>query len=424
MFKYANYYQKENGNHWYLHELLSGKGQSLLNKIGGKIDFDMSSPEDKALSLNVCTPISTVIDRVGKMFSNGRYYIVDKDGNESNDNNDIINLLSKPNLLQNRKQFLKQVEMCLKLFGYCPIFLLRSTKKSLPKQMWIIPPELFHMISSGKLFKQTKLEEIIGRAYVDIEGKELDLNPEEYIVIFDSEISVFNNDSEIIFKSSTDSLSFPVSNWMAQATASNTLIVDGGPKGIIHNKDTSDFQNAALTPGEKNSLEEKFKGKYGLVNKMFSILITKANIGWIPLNYDSGQLKLHEEDTRCSDAIANAIGADPDMFSSSSKYENKEASERKTYQDLIIPDSELVTEALTNALCPIGIFIKLDYSHVSCLQKDKQAESTALLRASNAITTLINNNLITQNEARIELARYIDINPDKPKGDFKNGMQE
>lgn len=419
-----HYTQDSAGNHWYLHTILSGSG-SLLDRIGGKVDYDMTKDIDKSIALNICTPLSTVIDKSGTLLSNGKFYVMDKDGNESTSNEDIRALLKNPNALQTGKQFLKQVEMSLKLFGYCPIYTLRALKSSLPKAMWIIPPELFHLKSTGKLFAQTDLKDIISSAYIEWGDGKTMLKPEDYFFIYDSEAQITgHNDDEITFKSPTDSLSLPVSNWVAQMAASSTLLVNGGPKGIIHNEDTSEFANAALTSKERDELNEKFKSKYGLVNKAFSILVTKAKIGWIPLNYDSAQLKLHEEDKRCTDKIANAIGLNPNIFSSESKYENQESAERKAYQGLIVPDSELICEALTAALCPEGVYITLDFSHIDCLQTNKKDAASALVSVNNAISGMFKAGIITKDEARIEIAKYIDINPDKPLGDYGNNEEK
>jgi len=426
MYKLAKSYNKDKaGNSWYLTDLVSGSGCKLIDKLDGKTDFDMSEDGDKAKAMNICTPLSTVIDKVGSLFSKGKYYVVDKDNNELESYDNIRNLLNNPNVLQTGKQFSKQVEMCLKLFGYCPIYTLRATPQALPSQMWIIPPELFHLISTGKLFKQSDLKEIIKRAYISWGGEGIGLEPEDYFIIYDSEAIITSLDGgEIEFRSVADGLSFPVSNWVAQMAASNTLIVHGGPKGIIYSNDSSDLGNATLSNDEREDLNNKFKSKYGLVGKAFSILVTKAKIGWQPLNYDSGQLKLHEEDVRCTNKISNAIGLNPNVFNSDSKYENQEAAERKAYQGLVIPDSELIAEAFTKNLCPEGCFIKIDFSHVEVLQKDRKESASALSLVSTALTKLVDGKLITQYEARVELATYIDINPDEPKGEYNNDNKE
>ena len=64
------------------------------------------------------------------------------------------------------------------------------------------------------------------------------------------------------------------------------------------------------------------------------------------------------------------------------------------------------------------VFIKIDFTDVECLQTNKETEANTLVKVADALQRLIDKSLITHDEARIEVARYIDIDPDNPKGDF------
>ena len=398
------------GNFWYLTNFFSPS-----SKI--RNDYDLTMDQDKADSLLVCTPLSTVINKVGSLFANGRIYVADKDDNEKEGYNDIRELLSRPNPLQTRSGFFKEIEMSLKLFGYCPIFTIRATKKPLPFAMYVIPAQIFHMVSSGKLFRQYDIKDIVSSVYLEWNGLREELSDEDYFVIYDSSANVNGPNQDIEFSSVTDSLSIPVDNWIAAMTASYQLIVNGGPKGIIYSDYTDKMGNQVMTPEEKEVLESKLKEKYGILNK-FPILTSKIKLGWIPLNYDASQLKLHEEDERCSKKICNAIGIDPSLFNES-KFDNKIIAERAAYQGLIIPDSEKVAEALTDAICPKGVFIKLDYTHIYCLQQDKSASSSAFQKMASSLIQLVEKGQVTLDESRNELAKFIDIDPDNPKGELK-----
>lgn len=413
----ATYAGKDiDGNDWYLSKLLSEfTGFSRSTSNNNKVDFDMSLDTHKRIALSVCTPLSTVLNRCGNLSKNGRFYIQDKDGNEpsTKEAKDIRKLLLKPNFFQSGRQFLKQVETTLKLFGYCPVFTLRATKGSTPISMIVIPPELFHQKTTGKLWMQSEISEVIGKTYIDWNGKNIDLEEEDYFVISDSEVIFHGQNSDLEYRSESDSLTHPVNNWMAQIIGRGTLIKHGGPKGIISNDDSTEFQNAAMTKDDKEELNGLFKSKYGIVNKLFSVWVTQKKIKWTPLSFNVGELKLHEEDVACQSSIANAIGLDPSIFSADSKYDNKDAAKKSAYQDLIIPDSDNISESLTEALCPDGLFVKIDYSHVACLQSDKQAESSTLVKVSTSFIKLVESGLISKDEARIELSKYLDINPAK-----------
>ena len=383
-------------------------------------DFDMSTNEGKALALKVVQPFGMVADRIGSMMRNGKYYVVDKNDNERPRYKDIEALLAKPNLMQNGKSFLKQVEIMLKVYGFCPVFCLRATRSDLPKAMVVIPPELFHIEGKAGLFNAQKKEDIIKRAYIKWGNGEIDLYDEDYILIYDSIANYPQQDGgEITFYTPVDTLSPHTRNYMSQLIGRGNLIVNGGPKGILYGDDTSDTGNAALTPKEAEELNKNFKRKFGIVGKLYEVMVTNKKVGWINVGANTQQLMLHEEGASCLNEICNTFGLQPDMFSQGATFDNKEAAKKAAYQDLIIPDSELIAQALTNGICPEGVFIKIDFSHVSCMQEDKAANAQSLSNAANAVGNLVNWGLITPDEARMELSNYLDIDPEKPLGEYK-----
>ena len=409
--------QDRAGNHWYGQKWLTSL---FADKSIYKTEFDMSTSSGKAEALRVVQPFAVVADRIGTMMRNGKYYVVDKNDNERPRYKDIEALLNKPNLIQNGKAFLKQVEIYLRVFGFCPIFCLRATKSDLPKVMIVIPPELFHVEGKASLFNAQSKGDIIQRAYIKWGNSEINLFEEDYILIYDSIANYPTQDGdEISFYTPIDTLSPHIRNYMSQLIGRGNLIVNGGPKGILYGDDTSDTGNAALTPKEADELNKNFKRKFGIVGKLYEVMVTNKKVGWINIGANTQQLMLHEEGASCLNEICNTLGLQPDMFSQGATFDNKEAAKKAAYQDLIIPDSELIAQALTDGICPEGVHIKIDFSHVSCLQEDKAANAQSLSSAASAVGNLVNWGLITPDEARMELSSYIDIDPDKPLGEYK-----
>ena len=327
-----------------------------------------------------------------------------------------------PNPLQSFTAFIKQVEVNLRLFGYCPVSLVRGIEGATPNAMWIIPPELFHLEGTGKCLFQDREEDVVRQAYVQWGGRRVNLEPWEYIVIHDGGMIVPEYvGRDILFQTSTDCLSQPVSNWVSSMSASHTLLVNGGPKGIVCGMGADEMGNTAIDAKDEEEIREKFKRKYGLVGKDYPVLVTRKQLKWIPMDYDSSQLKLHEEDSRCTAAICNAIGLNPNLFNDA-KYDNQESAKKSAYQDVVIPDSVKIAEALTRAVCPEDAQVKIDFSGVECLQANKEMEANTLVHAADALERLMASGLITPDEARIEIARYIDIDPDRPKGEFRQAM--
>ncbi len=422
MYNEATYHGKdEGGNFTYIPKWV----ESLFYGFGKSIEFDMSTVWGKSKALRECYPFAMVLDRCGKMMQNGRYYVTDLNGNEKPRFKDISDLLYRPNAMQSGRAFLKEVEIMLRCFGFCPIYTLRAIKSDLPLSMVVIPPELFHMESSGNaFFLQKDLSDIIRRVYIRWGNNEIELSEEEYFVIYDSIVNIpCNPRSEITFYSAVDTLSQHTKNYMAQLIGRGNLIINGGPKGILYGNDTTDVGNAALTPSESKQLQDDFKRKYGIVQKLYEVMVTPKKLGWITLGSNTQQLMLHEEDESCVKDIAMTLGLDPNLVLQGSTYDNSSEAKKSAYQDLIIPDSENIAQSLTNAICKDRAVIKLDFTHVPCLQQDMKELAEALSTVSSAVTSLYNNRLLTFEESRMELANFTDIDPDNPKGEYKEISQ-
>lgn len=418
MYHDAIYRGRDNGgNDWYV----PSWAQDLFSNNRISIDYDMGTVAGKAKALSFCQPFAMVLDRCGKMMQNGRYYVTDTNGNEKPRFKDITDLLSRPNMIQSGRSFLKEIEITLRCFGFCPIYTLRAIRSDLPSVMVVIPPELFHMEVNGSTFFESRdLKDVVGRAYIVWGSRRIEIEEDEYFVIYDSIAKIpCTPGSEITFYSAVDTLSQHTKNYMAQLIGRGNLIINGGPKGILYGNDTTDAGNAALTPGESKDLQNDFKRKYGIVQKLYEIMVTPKKLGWITLGSNTQQLMLHEEDEACLKDIAMTIGLDPNLISQGETYNNSASAKKAAYQDLIIPDSENIAQTITNNICADRAIVKIDFSHVPCLQEDMKELAGALQSASSAVSSLYEKGLVTLDEARTELANFVDIDPDNPRGEFK-----
>lgn len=371
-------------------------------------NWDMSDPRIKTEALYKVAPLGYVLSRVSSMASDGVPYVVDSKNNEiiSDEYNEIRRLINYPNPMQDFSQFLKCVSFYLKLYGFCPVYLIRATKKSPVKYIVPIPPDIFYMED----FPDIRKIGVKGKAWINIDGYNVELDDSEYSILHEGVFDIKNGIP--VFYSPVNAIGEHIRNYIGQIKARGNLIINGGGKGIIHGNDTSEFGNLELTPQEKDELNRQFNSKFGLVGKA-PIIVTRAKVGWIPTSFDVGQLQLHEEDLACMKDISNAIGVNPNLFISDSTFQNQEAVKKSAYQDVIIPDSNRIARALTGLLCTGDIMIKIDYTHVPCLQQDRSASALALKNTSLGLEKLLSLGLITREEARIELSKHIDINPNE-----------
>lgn len=396
------------GNIWYLSDFFKSRHKWQVN-------FDMTRAEDKRKAFTVCTPLHTVLDKLGSMIQRGVLYITDAEGNEDKFQS-FKDALLKPNPLQTFSSFIRDVEICLRLFGFCPISVIRGMKDVPVSAMWVIRPELFHMEGTGRLYRQFELQEIVSTAYIMWGGRKVYLDPDEYFIIHNGSADYDPTMNEFHFFSSADSLGIPVSNWMGAMSANQVLITNGGPKGVLYSDYQDAMGNTPMTEQEKAELHKQFNEKYGIVGGKSPIFISPNKLGWLPMDYNAEQLKLGDIDDRCTAKICNAFGLNPNLFTDA-KYDNQESAKKSAYQDVIIPDAKIISEAISKAILPKDAHIDLDFSGVECIQKSKKDEAQTLQTAANAIQLLLTGGLISFEEAREKIANYIDIDP----GELKRG---
>lgn len=375
--------------------------------------YNMADLTDKGRAVSVCTPLSTVLDKLGMMIQRGQLYVMDEEGNEEKFQAFKDALLS-PNPLQTFSAFIRDVEVCLRLYGFCPISVMRGISTLPFKSMWVIDPTIFHLKGTGKIYKQFEIDEIVKEASYQWNGQRIVLQPDEYFIIHNGQISYNQASGDITFSSYTDSLSIPVNNWMAAMSATHTLVQNGGPKGVLYNDYQDAMGNNPMTESEKMEIHKQFNEKYGIVKGKSPIFISPKKLGWLPMDYNAEQLKLGDIDDRCTAKICNAFGLNANLFTDA-KYDNQESAKKAAYQDVIIPDAKVISEAITRAVLPEGAHMEIDFSDVECLQKNKKDEAQTLQTAAAAINALLNNGLVSFDEARKEIANYIDIDPDELK---------
>lgn len=338
-----------------------------------KVSYNLTEAGQKSLALRYCPPLAMVADRCARMMQNGVLYVTDDENNERKEYADIVKVLKTPSPLTTWRALIYAIEQTLLVYGYCPLYVARATEHAPIIGLQVIEPKHFHQESTGRMIGVTAVGDMITRTYIEYGGMQIDLQPYEYTVITSHRVMVTSVGEHIRYSSQTDSLSQAVNNYMSAMIARGNLIINGGPKGIVYSNDTGDVGNQALTPSEKEEINKSFKSRFGLVNKMYQIMVTTKRVGYIPLGSNTDQLKLHEETDACRNAICNVLGVQPDLFSQGATFDNKESAKRATYQDVIIPDALMICEALSRLFSQgKDVKIALDFTDVPCLQVNKK----------------------------------------------------
>ena len=378
-----------------------------------RFDFDMMKPQDKTCAMVACTPLYMVLDKLGSMMSRANVYVVDEKGNETTRGAKVAELLKQPNPLQDFAAFVKELEVCMKLYGFAAIKVVRGFESAFPECLWIIPNEEIRLKGNRDYLSQSDIDEVITDRYIVRNKQKHFLAPYELSIIADADYYIpQEKDACVMFNSVSDALSVPVNNWLASMSATHNLLVNGGPKGILSGESTDDLGTAAIRPAEEDEIRNRVRERYGMAGDKWQIMVTRYPLKWQAIDYDADQLKIKEANTDATAMICNAFGLNPNLFTDA-KYDNQESAKKSAYQDVIIPDSVKIANVLTELLCRDNLKVWLDFSDVECLQKSKQEQANVLNSVSDALNKLLAGGLITEQEAREELMKYIDINPTK-----------
>jgi hypothetical protein len=389
--------------------------KAFVNGNGNFSNVDMTTAAGKAKALQVVTPFAAMVDRMGKLFAAGKDYVTDLDNNDKEGKEPyraVRKLIEKPNVLQTSEMFKKQVAAYLMVYGFCPIFANRLSPKDVPASLWCIPPELFTAKMSGNFLYEIEIGNVISEAAIKLDAnKKMKLDDDDYFIIFTGQPQMGSN-GDLIVRTPADTCSQTVNNWLYQNVARGSIILDGGPMGMITNNDTSEFGNATMTQAENERINQAFKEKYGIVGKKFNIMVSQAALRWQPMSWNPSQLMLGEARKTAMEDLCFAFGWPYGLFDPSSQYSNNLAGEeRRAYTSSIIPDSLTYAAALTKFLNQPNLKYYIDFTDVDCLQKDRAAEVATISGLASSLGNMLGNKLISPLEARTLLSEYMDINP-------------
>lgn len=358
---------------------------------------------------NICPPVNGIINRKARAFTNGKWWILDKEGNEAKGSaatkvSGIQKLLKRPNPLQSWNQFMAQAKVYEQVFGEVFIFAIIPagfTDKSKVKALWVVPNWIVNVKLTGKHYFQTELEDIIAGYDISINGSITPLPDGSVIHIRD----INQNSTDVIRgQSRLASLQDPISNIVAAYEARNILITRKGALGILSNQTRDAAGAVPLKENEKLEVQEDFR-KYGLGKDQYQVIITNANLKWQPMTFPTRDLMLFEEIE--DDVRQIADNYDYPMyllgFKAGSTFSNVGEAKKSLYQDTIIPEAEGWAEVLTSffELEESGLKLSVFYDHLDIFQESEKERAEAFKVKNEAFKIAYELGVVTKEEWRV-----------------------
>lgn len=333
-----------------------------------------------------CPVVSSIILRQAQATVNGRPAVMDEKGKESKLPQAVAlkALLKRPNAIQNGKQFRAQGNVYKRIYGYCPVLIVKPVgfENDFTKwKLWNIPPWMLQVTDSTDLFflSTAKQFQYIRLTYM---GHSINLDPDSIFFLRENQIStgtfMSNSSQENVSMFLPDSkllqLEEPIDNMIASLKSRGSLIRKRGPLWIMSN-DGGDNDGAGLFPIDPDTKEELQKDfmQYGIMGDQRKAVITDAKVKIQSVGFDMAQLQLLPSEVQDAKHISDGLNFPPYLLGLvDAKFDNQEIAERGMYTNSIIPDCESDDEQWGEifGLDEFGLKITTDYSHLPALQEN------------------------------------------------------
>ena len=401
----------KNGQTTYVYSL-TGNSPYSTNEILGAITGQYS--EANMMTLFETVPeLFAIVDAVASRVRNGEYTLVDKAGQQVEDNKLWEQISKNPNWQYTFKELIwhavayKMVTGNRYLYSYAPESLKLSHKSIMA--LWLLPSHYMWitMLPERPVFLMTTSKDQFIKSYdLRVTGSgPVHLQPEtvthQIAVKMGNANDVITGKGTGIFRACVA----PMSNIIACYAARGKIFLQGGPTGVIVSKVSDSMgTNMKLTPEEKANLYSDVYGRHGYGSNQVPNAITDTPVDFVKIGSQLKEMQPYDEILHDTVIIAGVAGVPMALIpkTSENKQTNNDTAERDFYYNRIIPEAQEVCELLTKAcrFDEIGCKVAVSFDDVPALQDDAAKSAAAYKDNSTAALSLYNSKIITENQVR------------------------
>lgn len=260
--------------------------------------------------------LNVVISKVAELLSLMEIKHVDKDGSDI-ENSDVLKLLQNPNPLQSLEQFIYEYAVYNCIYNTNFIYknyggLTNRQLFPLPATLFCLPPGAMLINATGKLYRQTKIEDIIES--FQLYNDQTPFAPSDVIFITEG-----LSGNGITVGSRLEALQLPLANIMAVLKSFNIITTELGMKGILSPDNTGSNENTKpFDIKESERIDRHYKNKNSLDSTDGHVHVATQSMKWLPMVFDVDQLKLFQGLWDSFGIICAAYGIDISIFPTSS----------------------------------------------------------------------------------------------------------
>lgn len=365
-----------------------------------------------------CPVVSAVINKMAQASVNGKEFIMDDSGKESNtpQAKALKQLRFKPNPMQSGKEFKAQGNVYKRIYGYCPVLVMKPAGFETDFSrwtMWNLPPWMIQVLDNTGLFYEEGIKPFAS-IWLRYMGQSVNVTDNVYF-IKENQISTgtYNSSSAVenvsmyLPDSKLHGLQSAIENFIASLTSRGSLVTERGPQWILTNdqSDTGDAGLFPLDPKQKEELQNDWR-KHGIGVGQRKAIITDAKLKLQTVGFDVAQLKLLEGELQDAKMICDGLNYPPYLLGLvDAKFDNQQIAERGLYTNSIIPDVESENEQWAEifGLRQLGLKIVTDFSHLPAMQENIAEQGKGRFYMNQGLLIEFLNNQITANRWRILL---------------------
>jgi hypothetical protein len=382
--------------------LMYGGGTDRYTRMlpTGQVNFGQLMTEQKEVydtinnnefNLYSTTPqLFIVINKKATMLTNGVFVVKDWKTGKVIENDPVLKLLEKPNPIMNRNEWLMDISINHDIYGNAYIYKNKfSNLTQYPNILMNLPNADMKIVKTGKLYKQTDINEIIEK-YVLVSNKE-EFTNEEII-----HIKTSNQLDPVMGLSPLHAIQMPISNIRGAYGFRNVNITKKGALGIISATGNDAIGAIRLDDSDRLDLEKQFAEEtHGIFDRQSPVKFSANPVNYQHLSYPIKDSLLFEEVDANLKAIIDNFQLNENIFSrqNASKFSNLQEGLKMAYGDSIIPFSEKLCFALNEGLKMFeqGKYIEMDFSHLKVFQDNEVEKSTVIKTKSEALAVLLAN---------------------------------
>lgn len=371
----------------------------------GTIDTRGKAGQAKAYAL--CSPLMSVISKKCAAIKNLRLAATTEDG-EDIERPDAVRTISHPNSVQGIADFVAYIEAMTQIFGKAYIVRMESVGLPGAFELFVVP----NLCVTGNAAISPALSFMPDADIVDytvtICGSSMKIAKEDMFIVRDASYDLNACGGNI---SRMVSLQKPVNTFVASYEAVHELMINRGMLAIISLTSGSGdiIRDSRLpeTESEKKNIQQAFR-KYGIRSDQFKYAITSMNAAVSPVSSTITDLGLTDVQKACKKEIADIYQVPSVLLDvEGSTYANAKEAKTILYNDAIIPEANNIFSVLNRIYGFEDFKVMPYYDHLELFQESKREQAAGMTNLVNALNNAVSGGLMTTEQAKTELLKYI-----------------